>query len=170
MGAAAARPDRRGAEPGRHDRRVRARADLDLAIAQRAFRVTDRAAAVDLCMGSAARAMLTVALGQAKAGHGTAVTTMLLRGLGMDFERAAEVAGRPLPPFPPLDGGPAPRPPSRGRAPSATTARAAARPATRPAASPAAAAPAGGAAGRRSPSRTQAAAAPRGARASRARG
>jgi AcrR family transcriptional regulator len=78
------------------------RGDLELAIAQRAFRVTDEAAAIDLCMGSAARAMLTVALGLAKPGHGTAVTTMLLRGLGMDFERAAQVASRPLPPFPPL--------------------------------------------------------------------
>ena len=78
------------------------REDLELGIAQRDFRVTDEAAAIDLCMGSAARSMLTVALGQAKRGHGTAVTTMLLRGLGVEYERAAEIAQRPLPPFPPL--------------------------------------------------------------------
>ena len=78
------------------------RQDLAIGIAQGAFRITDEAAAVDLCMGSCARAMLSAALGQAKPGHDVAVTTMLLRGLGMPFERAAQVARRPLPPFPPL--------------------------------------------------------------------
>ncbi len=89
------------------------RADLTLAIRQKAFRVTDEAAAVDLCMGSCSRAMLTVALGQARPGYDIAVTTMLLRGLGMAFDAAAEVASRPLPPFPPLEPAAAASPLSR---------------------------------------------------------
>lgn len=78
------------------------RADLTLALRQKAFRVTDEAAAVDLCIGACSRGMLTIALGQAKRGYDVQMTTMLLRGLGMDHARAAEVAARPLPPFPPL--------------------------------------------------------------------
>jgi AcrR family transcriptional regulator len=85
------------------------RADLKLGIRQKAFRVTDEAAAIDLCMGSCSRAMLAVALGHAKSGYDVAVTTMLLRGLGMEFDAAAEVARRPLPAFPPLQEADVPR-------------------------------------------------------------
>lgn len=78
------------------------RADLALAMRQKAFRICDEAAAIDLCIGSCSRAMLTIALGQARPGYDVQMTTMLLRGLGMDPAQAAEVAARPLPPFAPL--------------------------------------------------------------------
>ncbi len=78
------------------------RADLALAIRQKAFRIGDEAAAVDLCIGACSRGMLTIALGQAKRGYDVQMTAMLLRALGMEHAKAAEVAARPLPPFPPL--------------------------------------------------------------------
>jgi AcrR family transcriptional regulator len=75
------------------------RTDLRLGIKQKAFRVASEQAAMDLIGGTVAQAMRSVALGLAPAGHGVAVATTVLRGLGMPFEEAAKVAGRPLPAF-----------------------------------------------------------------------
>jgi hypothetical protein len=48
--------------------------------------------------------MRSVALGLAPPNHGREVATCVLRGLGMEFAAAKEVANRPLPPFPPMAG------------------------------------------------------------------
>lgn len=74
-------------------------ADLRLGIRQKAFRVASEAAAMDLIGGTITQAMRSVATGQAPTGHGVAVATTVLRGLGMPFDAAAEVARRPLPDF-----------------------------------------------------------------------
>ena len=77
-------------------------ADLRLGVKQKSFRVPSEAAAMDLINGTVAQAMRSVALGLAPAQHGRDVATCVLRGLGMAPADAAEVARRPLPPFPPL--------------------------------------------------------------------
>lgn len=79
-----------------------ARADLKLGVRQKRVRIASEAAAVDLIAGTVSQAMRVTALGLAPAKHDVAVATMVLRGLGMGFEEAAEVASRPLPDFPPL--------------------------------------------------------------------
>ena len=77
-------------------------ADLRLGIAQQSLRVESEAAAIDLVLGLGAQVMLTVASGRAPGDHDVASATMLLRGLGVPARRAAELARRPLPEFPPL--------------------------------------------------------------------
>ncbi|MGK6308200.1 TetR/AcrR family transcriptional regulator [Variovorax sp. DT-64] len=77
-------------------------ADLRLGVKQKAFRIPNEAAAMDMINGTIAQAMRSVALGLAPPNHGRAVATCVLRGLGMDAAAAKEVAHRPLPPFPPL--------------------------------------------------------------------
>lgn len=86
-----------------------AREDLRLGLKQKSFRVANEEAAVDLISGAATNAMHRTVRGAAAPGHGSAVATMVLRGLGMSFEAAAEVARRALPDFPPLGSAP-PRP------------------------------------------------------------
>jgi AcrR family transcriptional regulator len=73
------------------------RADLRLGIRQKAFRVASEQAAMDLISGTVSSAMRSVALGLAPPGHGSAVATTVLRGLGVPFEEAARIANRQLP-------------------------------------------------------------------------
>ena len=54
----------------------------------------------DLINGTVAQAMRSVVHGLAPADHGRNVAASVLRGLGMSHSDAAEVARRPLPPFP----------------------------------------------------------------------
>jgi AcrR family transcriptional regulator len=77
-------------------------ADLRLGVRQEAFRIASEQAAMDLIGGTVSQAMRSVALGSRMPGHGTAIATTVLRGLGMPFQKAAQVAGRPLPGFPAL--------------------------------------------------------------------
>lgn len=75
-------------------------ADLRLGVRQKSFRVTSEEAAIDLIFGTGSLAIRRVALGLARPRHDVDVATMVLRGLGMPADEAAEVARRPLPPFP----------------------------------------------------------------------
>lgn len=75
-------------------------ADLRQGVKQKAFRIPNEAAAMDLINGTVAQAMRSVALGLAPPNHGREVATCVLRGLGMEHAAAKEVAHRPLPPFP----------------------------------------------------------------------
>jgi len=83
-------------------------ADLRLGVKQKAFRVPSEAAAMDMINGSVQQAMRTVALGGAQEKHGREVATCLLRGLGMEWAAAKQVAFRPLPAFPPMEEAEAP--------------------------------------------------------------
>jgi AcrR family transcriptional regulator len=81
-------------------------ADLRLGLKQKRFHVTNERAAMDLIGGTITSAMRTVALGQAPAaskrlGYDSAVTTLVLQGLGMDAGEAAAIARKPLPPMAP---------------------------------------------------------------------
>lgn len=71
--------------------------DLRLGIRQKVFRIASERAAMDLIGGTVAQAMRSVALGGTGPGHGVAIATTVLRGLGVPFEEAAKVASRPLP-------------------------------------------------------------------------
>jgi AcrR family transcriptional regulator len=81
-----------------------ARADLRLGLKQKRFRVVSEAAAMDLINGTISQAMLSVAHGLAPARHDIAAASTVLRGLGMPFDEALEVARRPLPDFPTAGG------------------------------------------------------------------
>lgn len=72
-------------------------ADLRLGLQQKSFRVASEAAAMNLIGGTVSQAMRSVALGLAPPGHGIAVAATVLRGLGVPFEKAAQIAKRPLP-------------------------------------------------------------------------
>lgn len=74
-------------------------ADLRLGIRQRIFKVTTEAAAADLVGGTIAQAMRMSIGGLAPKNHGSAVTTMILIGLGMSRTDASRVVRRPLPPL-----------------------------------------------------------------------
>jgi AcrR family transcriptional regulator len=74
--------------------------DLRMGLRQKRFRIASERAALDLIAGTGLQAMRTVLAGAAGRGHASAAATMVLRGLGMDFDEAAEVARRPLPPLP----------------------------------------------------------------------
>jgi hypothetical protein len=54
---------------------------------------------MDLIGGTVAQGMRSVSLGAGIPGHGIAIATTVLRGLGVPFEKAAQVAKRPLPGF-----------------------------------------------------------------------
>jgi AcrR family transcriptional regulator len=75
-------------------------ADLRLGVRQKAFRIASEAAAMDLITGTVSQAMRSVALRQAPPRHDSAVATTVLRGLGLPFELAQQVARRPLPDLP----------------------------------------------------------------------
>lgn len=77
-------------------------ADLRLGVGQNAFRITSEQAAMDLIGGTISQGMRSIASGAAIPGHGIAIATTVLRGLGVPFEKAAQVAARPLPDFPEL--------------------------------------------------------------------
>jgi len=74
-------------------------ADLRLGVRQKSFRVTSEDAAIDMIQGTTSMAIRRIALGLAREKHDIAVATMVLRGLGMPADEAAEVAKRPLPPL-----------------------------------------------------------------------
>ena len=85
-------------------------ADLRLGVKQKAFRIPGEMAAMDMINGTVSQAMRTVAHGAAAAHHGREVAACVLRGLGMAWSDAKEVAHRPLPPFPGMStAAPAPR-------------------------------------------------------------
>lgn len=73
--------------------------DLKLGLKQQRFRIASEAAAMDLIAGTVLQAMRRVLRGEAGKVHAVATATSVLRGLGMEFEEAAEVARRPLPPL-----------------------------------------------------------------------
>ena len=75
------------------------RADLRMGIAQKDFRVPSEAAAMSLIMGTGMQTMRDIALGIAPPDHDIAMATVVLRGLGVPFEKSAEIARRPLPPL-----------------------------------------------------------------------
>ncbi|WP_177142751.1 TetR/AcrR family transcriptional regulator [Variovorax sp. YR216] len=83
-------------------------ADLRLGVKQKAFRVPSEAAAMDMINGSVQQAMRSVAFGRAPEKHGREVASCLLRGLGMEWAAAKQVAFRPLPVFPPMEEAAAP--------------------------------------------------------------
>jgi AcrR family transcriptional regulator len=82
--------------------------DLRMGLRQKRFRIASERAAMDLIAGTGLQAIRTVLAGAAGRGHASATATMVLRGLGMEYGAAAEVARRPLPPLsvklPPLPG------------------------------------------------------------------
>lgn len=73
--------------------------DLRLGLKQKRFRVASEAAAMDLIAGTVQQAMRRVLAGDAGKAHAIATATTVLRGLGLDYDEAAEVARRPLPPL-----------------------------------------------------------------------
>jgi hypothetical protein len=76
-------------------------ADLRMGVRQNSFRITREDAALDMIHGTITAAIRRIALGLAPRKHDISVATLLLRGLGMPEDEAAEVASRPLPPFKP---------------------------------------------------------------------
>lgn len=80
--------------------RAHAAADLRLGIKQKRFKVPSEEAGLDLINGTINAAMITAALGGAPKHHDIAVSTAVLRGLGMADDDAAALAKRPLPPLP----------------------------------------------------------------------
>jgi len=74
-----------------------ARADLRLGVRQGRFRPVNERAAADLIGGTVTQAMRRVHAGDAGRPHAVATATTVLRGLGMAYDEAAEVACRPLP-------------------------------------------------------------------------
>lgn len=78
-----------------------ARADLRLGLRQKSFRIASEAAAMDLISGTVSQAMRSVAAGKVPARHDSAVAATVLRGLGVPFDDAWEIARRPLPELPP---------------------------------------------------------------------
>jgi len=95
---------------------VYSRADLRLGLKQKAFRVPNEDAAIDMISGTVLSAMQSIVRGNAAAGYGQGIAAMVLRGLGMGFEAATEVARRPLPDFPPLGAVARPAPGRVGKA------------------------------------------------------
>lgn len=77
-----------------------ARQDLLLGIRQGRFRVPNQQAAMNAIIGTCIGAMRMAILGQAPKNHAQATATVVLRALGMDFDEAADIARRPLPPIP----------------------------------------------------------------------
>lgn len=73
--------------------------DLRMGIRQKRFQIASERSAMDLIAGTALQAMRTVLAGDAGRAHASAAATMVLRGLGMDYDEAAEIARRPLPPL-----------------------------------------------------------------------
>lgn len=76
------------------------REDLQLGIRQGRFRVPSQLAAINVIIGTCTGAMRAAIAGAVPKNHAQATATVVLRALGMDFDEAAEVARRPLPPIP----------------------------------------------------------------------
>jgi AcrR family transcriptional regulator len=80
-------------------------ADLRLGVAQGAFRIASEEVAMDLINGAGTHAMRSVALRLAPPSHGADMAACVLRGLGVPYDEAEQIAHRPLPDFqsaPPL--------------------------------------------------------------------
>lgn len=75
-------------------------ADLRLGVKQKSFRIAGEDVAIDLIKGAGTTAMRSVALGLAPPSHGADMAACVLRGLGVPYEKAEEIAHRPLPDFP----------------------------------------------------------------------
>ena len=75
-------------------------ADLRLGVKQKAFRIASEEVAMDLINGAGIHAMRSVALGLAPPAHGAHMAACVLRGLGVPYDKAEEIAHRPLPDFP----------------------------------------------------------------------
>jgi AcrR family transcriptional regulator len=73
--------------------------DLRMGVRQKRFRIVSERAAMDLIAGTDLQAIRSVLSGTAGRAHAVATATTVLRGLGMDYDEAAEVARRPLPPL-----------------------------------------------------------------------
>jgi AcrR family transcriptional regulator len=73
--------------------------DLKLGLKQKRFRFASEAAAMDLIAGTVMQAMRRVAAGEAGKSHACATAATVLRGLGMAYDEAEEVARRALPPL-----------------------------------------------------------------------
>jgi hypothetical protein len=73
--------------------------DLRLGVKQRRFRIASEASAMDLILGTVLQAMRRVLAGEVGRAHAAATATTVLRGLGVAYEEAAELARRPLPPL-----------------------------------------------------------------------
>lgn len=85
-------------------------ADLRLGVKQKAFRIASEEVAIDLINGAGTNAMRSVALGLAPPSHGADMAACVLRGLGVPYDKAQEIAHRPLPDFPPPGAMAAPTP------------------------------------------------------------
>ena len=83
-------------------------ADLRMGVKQKAFRIASEEVAMDLINGAGTHAMRAVALGLAPPSHGADMAACVLRGLGLPYEKAEEIAHRPLPDFPAPDQAAAP--------------------------------------------------------------
>ena len=75
-------------------------ADLRLGVKQKAFRLASEEVAMDLINGAGMQAMRSVALRLAPPSHGADMAACVLRALGVPFDKAEEIAHRPLPDFP----------------------------------------------------------------------
>lgn len=71
--------------------------DLRAGRRRRRFAFKNEQAAIDLVSGSVLSAMRTILEGRAGEEHATEVAAMILRGLGIAADEAAEIAHRPLP-------------------------------------------------------------------------
>ncbi len=74
--------------------------DLLLGIRQGRFRVPNQLAGMNAIIGTCSGAMRAAIIGPVPKNHAQATATVVLRALGMDFDEAAEIARRPLPPMP----------------------------------------------------------------------
>ena len=102
-------------------------ADLRLGVRQKSFRIASEAVAMDFIVGSGMQATRSIALGLASPGHGADMAACVLRALGVPYEKAEQIAHRPLPDFPVPGAVPAARPPGRTAAAKAAPPRAAPR-------------------------------------------
>ena len=71
--------------------------DLRMGLEQQRFRISSERAAMDLIAGTVLQAMRTVLAGEAGRSHASATAATVLRGLGMPYDEAEDVARRPLP-------------------------------------------------------------------------
>lgn len=70
--------------------------ELRLGMRRGEFSVSNEAAGLDLVIGATMEAMHRIASGQAKKGHGAAVTIGILRGLGVPAAQARRAVAKPL--------------------------------------------------------------------------
>ncbi|MBS0520563.1 MAG: TetR/AcrR family transcriptional regulator [Proteobacteria bacterium] len=81
------------------------RADVRRGVRQKEIEIESETAALDLVCGSVMQGMRSIALGLAPPRHGTAITAMVLRGLGVPAEPARKIARKVLATVPGGDAG-----------------------------------------------------------------